>query len=396
MNTKKQAAIFIALMLSMVCIQFDSFAVALSLQNLTNEWPNDSYMTQWVVSVYLLGVGLSMLPAGIASDKFGCRTTMKVGVLLFTVTTFFCMVAPHLWCLVIIRFFQGVSAGILVPAGIAYLTNYDKNFKRNISLVMGVGYLAMAISPVIGATIMNAYTWRAIFGFCIPLMIVATYYVFMAPQPAERKCICSTHTSGLKTKLSNLSLNFCGMTALGALSNILLLTLIVSFPRIHQDVFSLTLETTANAFTVVALSVMSGSFMAARLNQFNGVALSALLFSLLSLCYFCLSGYPDSHLFTFIYSMIAFILGITNVITLTNSQIDIPHDIAGFSVGLFKTVMTTAGAIGMAWLASIIDNPSATQDDIKQLHEILFALSMAPLLAFFLKQTLLSSHLRNH
>src|SRR4030095_10972054 len=76
---------------------------------------------QWVCKVYLLTFAWLLLLGGRTADLVGRRTVFMVGVVLFTLASLGCALAPSAGVLLAARVVQGVAAAMLTPAALALL-----------------------------------------------------------------------------------------------------------------------------------------------------------------------------------------------------------------------------------------------------------------------------------
>ncbi len=190
----------------MICIQFDSFAVSLVLTSIGKTWNLTNQSVQWVISVYLIAVGLTMFPAGVASDKYGHKKFLLAGACGFAISTLVCGLAKKFPMLLWGRAIQGVSAGIIVPSGIAYISKYYVNSRLKIAIAIGVGYLAMALGPGGGAYLIKLYSRKSVFWVCLPIIFISILMGWV-----------SSGTEVINSKIDNLRLSLILTLCLGGL-----------------------------------------------------------------------------------------------------------------------------------------------------------------------------------
>src|SRR5262245_34504757 len=77
---------------------------------------------QWVVEAYLLFLGALILVGGSTGDQFGRKRVFLSGVLLFTLASIGCGLAPSPTMLVALRALQGIGAAFLVPGSLAIIS----------------------------------------------------------------------------------------------------------------------------------------------------------------------------------------------------------------------------------------------------------------------------------
>jgi DHA2 family multidrug resistance protein len=109
------------------------------------------------------------------SRVFGRKTYYLGCVALFTLTSFFCGVAPTLGIMLSSRVLQGIAGGGLAPVAQAILVDTFPAAKRASAFAVYtiVIVTAPAIGPVLGGWITDNYNWRWIFFINIPIGVVA-------------------------------------------------------------------------------------------------------------------------------------------------------------------------------------------------------------------------------
>ena len=126
---------------------------------------------QLVLSLYLGGIAAGQLIYGPVSDRFGRRPVLIAGLGLFLGGTLLCVSAWSLAALIVGRVLQacGACAGIVLSRAIIRDV-YDREMAaRGLALVMMAMTLAPAISPALGAYLVEWFDWRAIFALLAAL-----------------------------------------------------------------------------------------------------------------------------------------------------------------------------------------------------------------------------------
>lgn len=165
----------VAVSLGVFCIQLDAFALNLALPTLGRELEVPDGHLQWVISGYLLSVGSFMLVAGRVSDLVGRRRVLLSGLAAFGAGSLCSALAPTLPLLIGSRVLQGIGGALIMPAGLALLTNlYPPTLRgRATGLALGLGGIATACGPFIGGVLTSVASWRAIFWVNVPLALAA-------------------------------------------------------------------------------------------------------------------------------------------------------------------------------------------------------------------------------
>ena len=153
----------------------------------------------WVLTSYLVANAIVLPLTGWFSMLFGRKRFYMTCVVIFTLSSFACGLAPNLGSLVLFRILQGAGGGALQPVSQAILVESFPHRKRGMAMaVFGMGVvLAPVIGPTLGGWITDNYTWRWIFLINIPvgvLSLILTKYLVFDPPYLERK----TFATGLK------------------------------------------------------------------------------------------------------------------------------------------------------------------------------------------------------
>ena len=122
---------------------------------------------QLVLSASLGAIAFSTLFYGPASDSFGRRPVMVVGLVIFLVGSIICAVAPSISILILGRVVQAVGGGagmVLSRAIIRDLYDRETAAKMLASMVT-VWVMAPMVAPLIGGVLNDWAGWRSIFVF---------------------------------------------------------------------------------------------------------------------------------------------------------------------------------------------------------------------------------------
>jgi DHA2 family multidrug resistance protein len=129
----------------------------------------------WVLTSYLVSNAI-VLPAGAwASSVIGRKNFFLSCIVIFTVSSFLCGIAPSLPILLLARVIQGVGGGGLQPMAQAIMADSFEPQKRGQAFALYglVAVLAPSIGPTLGGFITDSYSWRWIFYLNIPVGILA-------------------------------------------------------------------------------------------------------------------------------------------------------------------------------------------------------------------------------
>jgi DHA2 family multidrug resistance protein len=133
----------------------------------------------WVLTSYLVSNAIVLPMGGWASSVFGRKRFFMLSIVIFTVASFLCGIAPSLPILLLARIFQGIGGGGLQPMAQAIMADSFEPRKRGQAFALYglVAVLAPSIGPSLGGWITDNYSWRWIFYLNIPVGFLALFLV---------------------------------------------------------------------------------------------------------------------------------------------------------------------------------------------------------------------------
>jgi len=135
----------------------------------------DGAGVQWIVNGYMLPLSALVLIGGALADRVGRKRIFLAGLVIFTLASLACMVAPTLGFVIAARVVQGLGAALLVPASLAILgADFDGAARaRAIGTWAAAGAMGGAFGPIIGGWLVDHVGWRAIFALIVPIALAA-------------------------------------------------------------------------------------------------------------------------------------------------------------------------------------------------------------------------------
>ncbi|MEV0095160.1 DHA2 family efflux MFS transporter permease subunit [Streptomyces sp. NPDC050738] len=137
--------------------------------------------TLWVVSGYALVLAVLTITAGRLGDLFGARNLFAAGLVVFTLASVACGLAPTAGLLIAARAVQGLGAALLVPQTMALIIAVFPAARRGTAMgIWGtVAGLATLSGPTLGGILVSTVGWRWIFLVNVPIGIAALILTFL-------------------------------------------------------------------------------------------------------------------------------------------------------------------------------------------------------------------------
>ncbi len=183
--------VLISVMFGIFMVILDSTIVNIAFPTLRREFDATLADAQWVLSIYVLALGITTPVSGYLADRFGIKRVYLLGLAIFALGSFLCGVAPSLGSLIAARALQGFGGGIAQPLGPAQLYRAFPPREQGTALgIFGIALVvAPALGPILGGWLVDVQLWRAIFFVNVPIGIVGVFLgsFFLLDYRVDRK-----------------------------------------------------------------------------------------------------------------------------------------------------------------------------------------------------------------
>jgi DHA1 family bicyclomycin/chloramphenicol resistance-like MFS transporter len=128
----------------------------------------DSTAVAGLVTAFLIGQGVGLLPAGLLADRFGRRPVMWGGIAIYVVAAVASALAPTLELMIVARLIWGIgAAGPRVAATAMIRDSFEgAEMAKQMSTIMAVFLIIPTIAPTIGAGLVAVGPWQLVFWIC--------------------------------------------------------------------------------------------------------------------------------------------------------------------------------------------------------------------------------------
>ncbi|WP_030970229.1 MFS transporter [Streptomyces sp. NRRL S-1824] len=174
-HRRRQLVLAICCM-SLLIVSLDNTVLNVALPSMQRELHATVAGMQWTIDAYTLVLASLLMLAGSTADRIGRAKVFKIGLVLFTLGSVLCSVAPNLESLVAFRMVQAVGGSMLNPVAMSIITNTftdPRERARAIGVWGGVVGISMAAGPVVGGLLVDTVGWRSIFWINLPVGLAA-------------------------------------------------------------------------------------------------------------------------------------------------------------------------------------------------------------------------------
>jgi EmrB/QacA subfamily drug resistance transporter len=176
----------------------DTLVVSTALSTIRLKLHASVEQLEWTVNAYNLSFAVLLITAAALGDRFGRRRLYASGVALFAAASAACALAPSVAWLIAARTVQGAGAALIVPLGLALLSEAFPPERRGtaIGIFSAITGLAVASGPLVGGAIVQGISWEWIFWVNVPIGLVAAPLV-LARMRESRGARASLDITGL-------------------------------------------------------------------------------------------------------------------------------------------------------------------------------------------------------
>lgn len=130
----------------------------------------DAVATGWVITIFMVTMGMVMPLTGYLGDKFGKKQLYMSGLTLFLAGSVLGSLSWDLQSLIFFRGLQGIGGGVMMPLSMALIFEvFPKNERGLATGVWGIAaMMAPTIGPTLGGVIIEMGSWQWLFLSNIP------------------------------------------------------------------------------------------------------------------------------------------------------------------------------------------------------------------------------------
>lgn len=224
----------VAICLAALMFGLEISSVPVILPSVEHVLHTDFSSVQWIMNAYTIACTTVLMAAGTLADRYGRKRILLISVVLFGVTSWICGLAPNASTLIISRFLQGMSGGVMVICQIAALSHqFQEGPSRSKAfaawgIIFGVG---LGFGPIIGGAIVAWLNWTWVFLIQVPLAVITALLIVGSVDESRDPHAKALDVGGIVT----LSLSVFGLTffitqgpSLGFASGIALASIVIA------------------------------------------------------------------------------------------------------------------------------------------------------------------------
>lgn len=155
-------------------VQLDATIVNIAIPSIMTGLKADISQAEWILNAYILVFASLLITVGRLGDIFGRRLAFLIGLIIFTLASVLCGLAPNIEALIVFRVLQGFGGAIMMPATLSIIAATFPAGERGAAMGIwgSVTGIAAAVGPTLGGFLTESSSWRYIFLINVPVGII--------------------------------------------------------------------------------------------------------------------------------------------------------------------------------------------------------------------------------
>ena len=160
-----QTGLIVFIILANTIIPFSIDMYTPSVPSLPGYFDTSEQMVNFTLMGFFFFLTVSSLVFGPVSDRFGRKPVLVGSLVLYTVASVLCAMAPSIGTLIAARLAQALGAGALMAVSMALVKDcfVEERREQMIAIIQVLAVVGPVVAPLIGGFLLNFFTWRASF-----------------------------------------------------------------------------------------------------------------------------------------------------------------------------------------------------------------------------------------
>ncbi|MBI5088312.1 MAG: MFS transporter [Actinobacteria bacterium] len=162
---RARTGILVSMCLALVLVVASVSSVNLALTGISLDLGTTSSQLTWIADGYTVALAALVLPFGALGDRFGRRTLLLIGTVVFGIAALLAAASQTAGALIACRALMGVGAAMIMPGTLSTITAAFPASRRAkaVSVWAGVASSGAILGLLTCGTILEWWSWRATF-----------------------------------------------------------------------------------------------------------------------------------------------------------------------------------------------------------------------------------------
>jgi len=169
----RRYVVFAVVGLALLLASISNSSASVAFPVIMSDLDTTLVLAGWILTAYRLVQTIIMPLAGKLSEIFSRRTSFITFTFLFSVGSVLCSLAPNVYLLIGARVIQAIGGGGFMPCAAGIVSDeFPEARQRYIGLFSSIFPIGSIIGPNIGGWMVEAFGWRSVFWFNVPLGVI--------------------------------------------------------------------------------------------------------------------------------------------------------------------------------------------------------------------------------
>lgn len=172
------------------CAMFDQTSLMVAVATIGRDLGADIAGLQWLTALLALTAASAMPISGMLGERFGARTTLQLGLLIFAGGAAVAALASSLPTLLVARVIQGLGAAMIFPNAPTLVGGNVPSGPvrtRAIGLWVVASSAGLLLGPLVGGVLVQEFGWRVTFVTLIPIALLGAMAVSVLDNTQRRR-----------------------------------------------------------------------------------------------------------------------------------------------------------------------------------------------------------------
>jgi EmrB/QacA subfamily drug resistance transporter len=167
--------------LALVLVVAGATMLNVALPDLARSLNATQSQQQWIVDGYAVALAALLLPAGVLGDRYGRRTTLLAGIVVFGVVAAISVFITSAAALIGLRIVSGAGAALIMPGTLSTITSVfpAEEKARAVAVWSGFAGAGGVLGLVVSGALLQQFWWGSIFVVTAALAAIAAVATIM-------------------------------------------------------------------------------------------------------------------------------------------------------------------------------------------------------------------------
>ncbi len=184
LDRRRRLVVLVICSMSLLIVGLDTTIVNVALPSIHRSLHASVSGLQWTIDAYTLTIASLLMLAGSTGDRVGRKRVFQTGLVVFTLGSGLCALAPTLDTLIAARVLQAVGGSMLNPVAMSIIRNVFEDPRERAQAIGVWGAMigiSMSLGPIVGGALVDSAGWRWVFVINLPVgalaLVLTTLFV---------------------------------------------------------------------------------------------------------------------------------------------------------------------------------------------------------------------------